>query len=70
VPYPFGPGHLNVKTLFAVCHALPREMGMDAALERLDRPLEGTHHRAGDDAWNIAAILALLIGAGRDPDAL
>ena len=65
VSYPFGPGHLNVKTLFAVSHALSREMGMDAALAQLDHPLEGTHHRAGDDVWNIAAILASLLGAGR-----
>lgn len=61
VAYPFGPGHLNVKTLFAIIHALPREVGMDAALERLGLPLDGTHHRAGDDAWNIALILASLI---------
>lgn len=65
IPYPFGPGHLNVKTLFAVSHAMPRELGMDAALARLDHPLEGTHHRAGDDAWNIAAILASILGASR-----
>ncbi len=61
VPYPFGPGHLNVKTLFALVHALPREVGMDGALELLHLPLEGTHHRAGDDAWNIARILATLL---------
>jgi len=61
VPYPFGPGHLNVKTLFALTHALPREVGMDGALELLGLPLEGTHHRAGDDAWNITRILAKLL---------
>lgn len=62
VSYPFGPSHLNVKTLFALVHGLPREVGMDAALEQLSLPLEGTHHRAGDDAWNIALILARLVG--------
>ena len=61
VPYPFGPGHLNVKTLFALMRALSREVGMDGALELLRLPLEGTHHRAGDDAWNIAGILATLL---------
>jgi len=61
VPYPFGPGHLNVKTLFALVHTLPREVGMDGALDMLELPLEGTHHRAGDDAWNIARILATLL---------
>ncbi len=59
--YPFGTRHLNVKTLFALIRALPREVGMAQALEMLDIPLEGTHHRGGDDAWNIAAILAKLL---------
>ncbi len=31
------------------------------ALEILKLPLEGTHHRGGDDAWNIAAILSRLV---------
>lgn len=57
IGYPFGPTHLNVKTLFAIHHKLPREMGMAQALEHLDLPLEGTHHRGIDDAWNIAEIL-------------
>ncbi|MBN1919599.1 MAG: exonuclease domain-containing protein [Anaerolineae bacterium] len=61
LPYPFGRGHLNVKTLFAITHALPREVGMAQALARLELPLEGTHHRGGDDAWNIAAVLAALL---------
>jgi inhibitor of KinA sporulation pathway (predicted exonuclease) len=61
VAYPFGPGHLNVKTLYALMHALHREVGMDEALRLLDLPLEGTHHRAGDDAWNIGLILSRLL---------
>lgn len=61
VPSPFGPSHLNVKTLFTLMHALSHEVGMDAALQFLHLPLEGTHHRAGDDAANIAAILAALL---------
>lgn len=64
VTYPFGSSHLNVKTLFALKHALPHEVGMDKALEMLHLPLEGTHHRAGDDAWNIALILSNLLGSG------
>ncbi len=64
VPYPFGPGHLNVKTLFALVHALPREVGMDGALELLGLPLEGRRHRAHDDAWNIARILSRLLATG------
>src|SRR5205807_1749591 len=47
IAYPFGPSHLNVKTLCALMRALPHEVGMDEALLRLHLPLEGTHHRAG-----------------------
>jgi len=74
VPYPFGEEHLNVKSLFARAHGLPREVGMAAALTLLKWPLAGTHHRGGDDAHNIAVILADLLapapanmrgGAGR-----
>ena len=37
---------------------------MARALEMLALPLEGTHHRGADDAWNIAGILArLLLGS-------
>ena len=62
--YPFGSAHLNVKSLLAVASGWSREVGMEAALERLGLPHEGVHHRGGDDAWNVAAILArLLLGA-------
>ena len=61
IPYPFGSRHLNVKSLFAVMHALGREVGMSKALEKLGLQLEGTHHRGGDDAWNIAVILGELL---------
>lgn len=63
--YPFGPGHLNVKTLFAVAMNLNREVGMPQALEMLKIPLVGTHHRGEDDAINIAKILAELLGDHR-----
>lgn len=65
VPYPFGPGHLNVKTLLAVSLGLTREHGLARALEALGLELEGTHHRGHDDAWNIAAILAKLLAESR-----
>ena len=61
VPYPFGPRHLNVKTLFAVARGLPHEVGMGEALGLMGAALEGTHHRGDDDAWNIAGILAELV---------
>jgi len=65
IAYPFGPGHLNVKTLLAVTLGLKREVGMRDGLAALGLPLEGTHHRAGDDAWNIAAILAAILKRAR-----
>ena len=58
IPYPFGPGHVNVKTLAAVTHGWTREPGLSEALCRPNLPLEGTHHRGGDDAWNIAGLRA------------
>jgi inhibitor of KinA sporulation pathway (predicted exonuclease) len=63
--YPFGPRHVNVKTLFALTRALPREVGMAQAMELAGLPLEGTHHRGGDDAWNIAALLGTILRSTR-----
>ena len=57
IGYPFGPSHLNVKTLFALKNKLGHETGMAGALEFLQIPLKGTHHRGVDDAKNIAKIL-------------
>jgi len=65
VGYPFGTSHLNVKTLFSVAHGLDRELGMDMACQRLGLPIEGTHHRGVDDAWNIAGILSRLLASSR-----
>lgn len=67
VEYPFGRRHLNVKTWLALVLGLRREVGMAEALERLKLPLLGTHHRGGDDARNIACIVAALLRAGRRP---
>ncbi|MFZ1465853.1 MAG: 3'-5' exonuclease [Anaerolineae bacterium] len=65
IPYPFGPGHLNVKTLLAVALGRKREVGMREGLAALGLPLQGVHHRAGDDAWNIAAVLAEVLRRAR-----
>lgn len=67
--YPFGPSHLNVKSLFAAGTGAAHEMGLAAALERLGLPLEGTHHRGDDDAWNIAAVLCHLLRGMRSAGA-
>ena len=57
IGYPFGSGHINVKSLFAVVHNLEREVPLDRAVEMMGWPLEGTLHRGSDDAWNIARLL-------------
>lgn len=67
VGYPFGISHLNVKTLFSVAHGLDREIGMDMACDHVGVPMEGTHHRGADDAWNIAGLLASLLRGMRAP---
>ncbi|MET1072352.1 MAG: 3'-5' exonuclease [Umezawaea sp.] len=64
--YPFGPRHLNVKTLFALTRNLPREVGLAEALDLAGLPLEGTHHRGDDDAWNIAALLGGILRSTRE----
>lgn len=61
VAFPLGAQHLNVKALFALRQRLPKPVGMDTALQHLNIPLEGTHHRGIDDARNIAKILHHLL---------
>lgn len=61
VDYPFGDGHINVKSLFALVYNLPKELPLNQAMHRLGFPLEGTHHRGEDDAWNIARILGHIL---------
>ncbi|MGD1841585.1 MAG: exonuclease domain-containing protein [Thermonemataceae bacterium] len=61
VGYPFGTTHLNVKNLLALMYGWEREVGMATALEQLQLPLEGTHHRGIDDAWNIAKLFVHLL---------
>jgi inhibitor of KinA sporulation pathway (predicted exonuclease) len=66
VRYPFGPSHLNVKTLLAIARALPAEIGLPQAMALLGLKLEGTHHRGHDDAWNIASLLAEILRSRRN----
>ena len=65
VGYPFGPSHLNVKSMFAAAVGSGHEMGLDGAYNRLGLNMEGTHHRGDDDAWNIAGIVCRLLKAMR-----
>jgi inhibitor of KinA sporulation pathway (predicted exonuclease) len=60
VKYPFGKRHLNVKQLFADrWHCRP--CGMFQALEMARLGLEGTHHRALDDARTITRLLVQVL---------
>lgn len=59
--YPFGWNHINVKNMFALKYRLQKELGMERALAHLKIPLEGTHHRGVDDAWNIALLMARIL---------
>jgi inhibitor of KinA sporulation pathway (predicted exonuclease) len=61
IEYPFSSGHINVKSLFGIMHALPYEVGMTRALQMCDLELEGRHHRGVDDAWNVARLLSRMI---------
>jgi inhibitor of KinA sporulation pathway (predicted exonuclease) len=70
VPYPFGASHLNIKTLFAIGFGDPKEIGIDEACDRLKIPMEGTHHRGVDDAWNIAGIFCKLLQRMREQTAV
>ncbi|MFB6755914.1 exonuclease domain-containing protein [Streptomyces sp. NPDC056353] len=71
VAHPFGHpaerGHTNAKAVFAEAYGLRRRPGMARALEIAGLPLEGRHHRGVDDAWNIAALVLRLAGAGAWP---
>ncbi|MEV6769115.1 3'-5' exonuclease [Nocardia sp. NPDC051030] len=57
VPYPFGSTHTNAKTTFSAARNTTHRFGMAGALKETGLPLEGTHHRGDDDAWNIAALI-------------
>lgn len=48
--------HISLKHQYAPIKKLPRPIGMAAALEMEKIALDGTHHRALDDAKNIAKI--------------
>lgn len=64
IPYPFSSRHVNVKTTFAHAFDLNKKPGMHEALAHAGLPLEGRHHRGEDDAWNIAALVVLLMRRG------
>ncbi len=66
IPYPFGPHHLNIKSLFALVAGLDFGVGTIEALEMLDLRFEGTLHRGSDDSWNVALILSKILAGARN----
>ena len=69
IPYKkyFGRNHINLKNLYSLVRGLPYELGMASALEREGIPLEGTHHRGHDDAFNIAKIAQRMFAKKQEP---
>jgi inhibitor of KinA sporulation pathway (predicted exonuclease) len=57
IPSPIDLPHANAKRLFAKARGIGKEVGMAKACELVGRKIEGTHHRALDDALNVAALL-------------
>lgn len=66
IKYPFSPSHLNIKTLFTLITGMRHDVGMAQALEQVNLPLDGRHHRGDDDAWNVAQLLHLLLTARKE----
>ena len=64
IPYPFTKDHISLKHNHAKFYGLKHPLGMDAALAYHHLPLVGHHHRALDDARNIAAITAHMLADG------
>lgn len=62
VPSPFGPTHLNIKNLFALCFQLTEEVSLARALAHCGQPFTGTPHRGVDDAWHSAGLLLQCLG--------
>ncbi len=54
--------HRSAKRLFAKVQRIGKEVGMAKALELAGLLLEGEHHRALDDACNIARLLPWVLG--------
>lgn len=62
IPFPLAAPHVNLKDRFAKGQALPRRPGLGKALQIAGMEFAGTHHRALDDARNIARLMPLLYG--------
>jgi len=61
------PEHMNLKNVFSAAQGRRKRYGMSKALRLCGLPLEGAHHRALDDAKNIARLLPWIVGGKRLP---
>ncbi|MEY9860284.1 inhibitor of KinA sporulation pathway (predicted exonuclease) [Catenulispora sp. GAS73] len=68
VRYPFAATHTNAKQQFAFANGWPKGVGMHRALDVARLPLEGRHHCGADDAWNIAALVLLMMARRAWPE--
>lgn len=62
VAEPIDLPHLNAKRMFAKAQRIGKEVGMVKACELANLKLEGTHHRALDDALNVARLIPWVFG--------
>jgi len=60
---PIALPHQNAKRLFAKAQRIGKEVGMAKAIELVGLTREGAHHRALDDALNVARLLEWVFGA-------
>lgn len=66
---PLGERHLNLKEAFSKKLGEAREFGTGQALRRVGLSFSGTHHRAIDDARNIARLLPFVLGVAAPTEA-
>jgi len=69
VALPLGGRHLNLKEGFSRRLGESRQYGTGQALRRVGLRASGTHHRAIDDARNIALLVPFVVGAREIPRA-
>jgi inhibitor of KinA sporulation pathway (predicted exonuclease) len=62
IALPLGQRHLNLKEAFSKRLGESRQYGTGQALRRVGLSFQGTHHRAIDDARNIARLLPYALG--------
>ena len=61
LPFPFGKSHINIKELHTIYRGLEKSLGLDAALKHEGLEFQGTPHHGGDDAFNAARILKIVL---------